>query len=93
MLKAIRQDATAAGFPAVATVFLLATGEFPGFMDVNFQRIILDLIQFDSNPSADADIRRLEVCCGSVFDERSLKTWRRRQPYGEMTVFMVVVRE
>src|SRR5262245_16684607 len=78
---------------SVLSRLLFSRGKLPGFAHVYLEGFVTDLIQFDADPSARADIWRLEVGFRSIFNQRLLKTGRRREPHREMTVIVVIVHE
>src|SRR6478752_6684785 len=68
-------------------------GDFPGFADMHFERFVANLIQYNANPSARADIRRFEIHFRRIADQGGLKTCGRRQPDGGSAVPVVIFRE
>src|SRR5687768_7275273 len=67
--------------------------EFPGGLDMKRQVLLADAGQFDADPTADAHVRWLEVRFGVSFNKCRLKTRRHRNPYGNMTIIVVIVSE
>jgi len=68
-------------------------GETPGVEDVAGEFVVRDLIEFDSDPSADAYVGGLEECGRRVVDEGLLGAGSGRNPHGDVPVVMVVIGE
>jgi len=63
----------------------------PGFMNMKRQFLVVDAIQFDTDPAAHADIRRLEERSRRCADQGRLDAWRSRYPHGDMPIVVMVV--
>ena len=70
-----------------------ACSDFPRLPDVNFKRLIANTIYSDADPTAGTEILRLEVSSRIVFDERRLQALRGRNPHGQMSIVVMIVRE
>ena len=55
------------------------------------QFVIVNTREFDANPAAYADVRRLIKFVWFGFDQRGLQARRRGNPHGDVAVVMVVV--
>src|SRR5918998_708115 len=55
--------------------------------------IVADASQFNPNPAARSDVGWLEIRRRLLVDQRRLQTLGHGQPYGEMTVLVMVVRK
>jgi len=57
------------------------------------QFFIAEAIQLDANPALHPDIRWLEIFLARSVDQRGLHTGRRRKPYRDMAIVVVIIRE
>jgi len=69
------------------------SGEAPRVEDVAGEFVIVDLIEFDADPTADANVRWSEESVGRVTDEGLLGAWSDGKPDGDVSVVMMVVGE
>src|SRR5690242_11885595 len=70
---------------------LLGRDHFPGLVDMNSEFIVIHMPEVDSNPAADAHIRRFEICFGIFSHQLCLNPGSLGQPDGNMSVVVVVV--
>jgi hypothetical protein len=68
-------------------------GSPPGVEDVTGEFIVVDAIEFDTDPPAPADVRRFEEFGGRATDESLLVAGCGRDPDGDVSIVMVVVGE
>src|SRR5260221_12553585 len=68
-------------------------GKFPGDMDIHLQIRVAPTLEVDAKPAAMPDIGRLKEHLGRFFNQICLEARRHRQPYGDMTIVMMVIGE
>jgi hypothetical protein len=61
--------------------------------NVRCEIFVTNAIQFNAYPSANPNVRRLEVSSRVFFDQRRLKALLRSYPHGNVTIVMVIIRE
>ena len=62
-------------------------------MDVSAKRVVINVLQFDSHPTAYANIWRSEISIGILLDQQRLHSRNGGNPDGYMSVVVMIVGE